>query len=270
MRHADDDDPRTGHQAFAEGCGPDHAAHLTCNPAVSERQRRFMALVRTRKRAGRPAKGDPQMTDRQLTDFMRKLSVLLLAGTITATLAGAEVGSRTTTYRLADPTPVTMGNGQGRWMLELRTGDTSGNLTCGPETDPDTGWAPVTATLPLHAGFSGGYKGRSTAEQVWQCKASTGTIAVWAIEQGDLAKRTPAATVRPTWTLAATPVFTETPTPKATHTLIPTATRTPTNTPTATVTQTFTSTATATRTPTPTQTPTPTLTATSTPTLTPT
>lgn len=246
------DDPQAGHRAFAEGCGEALAEDLTCNPSVSEKQRRYMGAAYGRAKAGHAAQGDPKMPLKKLREFARSLTLFLLvtaAALVWPGVGDAEVGSRVTKHTLANPTPVAIGSTSGRWLLELRTADTSGNLTCGPQADAAANWPPVTAALPLLFGVDGGYQGRSTAEQAFLCSAASGTIVLYAVEQGDLPDRatvtptfppTPAATNFPTRTNTPTrtPTSTSTPTPTKTPTLTPTPTRTPTATPTQTQTRT--------------------------------
>lgn len=172
------------------------------------------------------------MSDRQLSDFMHLKKILILAFCLVALPAAAEVGSRVSLYNV-NPTPVAVGSNSGRWMLEIRTADTTGTLTCGPVADSNSDWVPVTAALPLHAGFSAGYHGRSTAEQPWQCKGAATPIPMWVVEQGDLPDRsTPVPTGTPTFTPTRTPTRTRTPTWTPTPTSTPTPTRTGTATPT--------------------------------------
>jgi hypothetical protein len=236
-----DDDPQTAHRAFAEGCGGSLAGELTLNPAVSEKQRRFMGAALGRKRAGHSLQSDPHMTTSQLRDFARavKLAVVVL-GAVCAGWRGealAEVGSRTTTASCS-ATPTAYGANSGRQVVEIRSIGAAG--FCGPMADPSANWAPVASGQPLSFGIHTGYRGRSTAEQPIGCVCATpGTL--YLVEQGDLPNRTP-------------PAATNTPRPTST----PSNTRTPTRTPALTATPSLTRTATLTGTPTQTPTRTPT------------
>lgn len=59
------------HQDFALGFGD--STHVRFNPSVSEKQRRFMAAALSRKRAGKPRRGDPRMSVSDLQEFARKV-----------------------------------------------------------------------------------------------------------------------------------------------------------------------------------------------------
>lgn len=247
----------SAHCAFAEGCGQ-YADELTTNPAVSEKQRRFMGAELARKRAGK--KTQTGMSEKQLRDFASKLIFLVLVPTalVLPGMVRAEVGSRTSRYNSGSATPVAVGSSSGRYELEVRTVDTTGHLYCGPDADPPLNWPPVTASQPFKTGDTSGFKGRSTAEQIFDCRfckdgvtdgdgCVPGTPIIFhVLEQGDLPNRTPTATVTRTVAKTDVPTRSHTPTYTPTKTPTPTNTNTPTRTPTPT----------HTNTPTPTQTPT--------------
>lgn len=63
------------HTKFALGAAagaPDVPLPLKTNPAVSDRQRRYMGAALRRAREGHPRKGDPHMSQKKLAEFARR------------------------------------------------------------------------------------------------------------------------------------------------------------------------------------------------------
>ncbi len=68
---------RRAHEHFLAGMGSGLGGslppeHVTYNPAVSEKQRRYMGAALRRKMQGQSRAGDPKMSLEDLRDFARK------------------------------------------------------------------------------------------------------------------------------------------------------------------------------------------------------
>ena len=83
------DETGAAHMEFAAGCGPELAKEVTCNPAVSEKQRRYMGAAYGRAKAGHPRRGDPKMPMKKLREFASKAVFAFVVGCLIATAAQA-------------------------------------------------------------------------------------------------------------------------------------------------------------------------------------